>query len=190
MSPSLEDRVAKLEAEVRLARDKQEIYNSLMLYCRGIDRCVPEVVSQVWPAQNIEVAKRVTDWLRANPKVTMHYVGNCQIEVDGDEAESEAYMIAYHVYDVDGVEKLRVKAMRDLRTWKRTDAGWVTVDRGGRDEWNWFARIEERAPGADQWVYGERGPEDATFHIREALEADRGRPMTAAGYPGLKAWDR
>jgi hypothetical protein len=189
---SLEERVVQLEAEVQLARDKQDIYDQLMRYCRGIDRAVPEVVTKVWPAQDLETCTRITTWLTENTRMTMHYVGNFLVKVDGDDAETEAYMIAYHIYLVDGVEKLRVKAGRDFRTWKRTDDGWVTTDRDFRDEWNWFVPIEEHAPGADQWVYGERGTGDPAFHVHESLTADReertNRP--AVGYPGLKAWGK
>jgi hypothetical protein len=190
MSFSLEERVAQMEADVRLTRDKQEIYDALMRYCRGIDRCVPEVVTKVWPSQDLETCTRITDWLRANTEMTMHYVGNCLIKVDGDEAETEAYMIAYHVYDVDGTEKLRVKAGRDLRSWTRTDDGWITTDRAFRDEWNWFPEITERAPGADQWTYGERSLDDPAFNVRKSLEdsVEERRANPKAGYPGLKAW--
>jgi SnoaL-like domain len=190
MALSLEERVAELEAEVKLARDKQDIYDSLMRYCRGIDRCVPEVVQQVWPSQSLETCTGITDWLRENTVMTMHYVGNCLVKVDGDQGETEAYMIAYHTYDVDGVWKLRVKAGRDFRTWQRTDDGWVTTDRDFRDEWNWFVPLTERAPGADAWTYGERGIEDPAFHVRESLgkSLDERRATPVAGYPGLKAW--
>ena len=202
MSVTLEERVAQLEAkleqvaqlevELRLARDKQQIYDSLMLYCRGIDRCVPELVHRVWPAQDLETCNAITDWLSANTKVTEHFIGNCLIDVDGDEAQSEAYLFSYHVYDVDGKEKLRVKAMRDFRTWKRTDDGWVATKRTGRDDWNWFVELEERAPGAEAWTYGERGTGDIAFHIRETMNTEgydgNGAALQPAGYPGLRAW--
>jgi hypothetical protein len=183
---------ASLEERLQLLEDKQAVYDQLMRYCRGIDRTVPEVVNSVWPGQDMETCKRITDWLRENPTMTMHYVGNCLVEVNGDEATTEAYMIAYHLYNQEDGEKLRVKAGRDLRLWKRTDDGWVTIERDFMDEWNWMATIDERAPGADQWVYGQRGIQDAAFSIKESLVGSRDERASrpAAGYPGLKAWGK
>jgi hypothetical protein len=196
MSDSLERRVEQLEqdlkttkAALRTATDKQEIYDTLMRYCRGIDRCDPELVSSTTPENTPEDCKAITDWLRANTKMTMHFIGNCLIDVHGDEAESETYFISYHLVDRDGKEYLRSKAARYFHTWERSATGWISTGKTARDEWNSFVEIAERAPGAESWFYGERSHDDPAFAIREALarmlaERETEDDQRYAGYTG------
>jgi hypothetical protein len=192
MSVSLEERVAQLEARLEatdaalgVAADKQAIYDTLMRYCRGIDRCDPELVASTTAKETEEDCKGITDWLRANTKMTMHFIGNCLIDVVGDEAESEAYFISYHLVDCDGKEFLRSKAARYFHTWVRSDTGWISTGKTGRDEWNSFVEIVDRAPGAESWIYGERSHEDPAFRIRDELErAHEDDDARFAGYSG------
>jgi hypothetical protein len=167
VSQSLEERVAQLEAEVRLARDKQKIYDTLMQYCRGIDRCDADLVLGTYPTYD---AKNIVDWLLANPTMTMHFIGNCLIDVHGDDAESESYFFSFHTNARDAKTYLRTRAGRYIHHWKRVGDGWITADRDIRDEWNDDRELEKA--GDDGFLYGERGPGvDAAFHIRETLES-------------------
>jgi hypothetical protein len=167
MTDSVEQRLADLEQQVRVLRDRQEIYDTLMRYCRGIDRGDAELVASTYPAYPSE---RIIEMLMRETEVCMHLVGNCLIEVQGDEAVSESSFISYQVISRDGARYVRTRAGRYLHQWRRTDHGWVTEDRDVRDEWNSLDEITA-APLSEKWVYGERSHSDIVYSISETLKA-------------------
>jgi hypothetical protein len=172
MSDSLEERITRLEAEVRVARDKQEIYDQIMRYSRGVDRCNQDLIQSTYPTYP---AAGVVAYSLKNTMTMMHFVGNCLIEVDGDDAESETYFVSYHRIDRDGVEHLRMRGARYLHLWKRVDGRWITTDREMLDEWNSIQEVTERDPGSERWTFGQRSEDDGAFQIRDYLVSTRER---------------
>jgi hypothetical protein len=170
MSESLEERVARLEAEARVARDERQIYKQLMRYARGVDRCDQELIESTFPAYP---AAGVVAYSRKNALSMMHFIGNCLIEVNGDEAESETYFISYHRLDRDGVEHLRMRGARYLHLWARHDGSWITTDREMLDEWNMIQEVSEKDPGMERWIFGQRSRDDGAFKIRDYLIGTR-----------------
>src|SRR5579862_6584175 len=172
MSSSLDARVAQLEAdlaELKVVRDRQQIYDRFMLYTRGVDRCDPAIVAEVYPGCP---AAGILKWVLARTKVAMHFVGNCLSTVDGDDAESEAYFISYHLVARDTTDYLRCRGARYFMSWRRAETGWIIVEREVVDEWSIVQEIAERAEDNETWIklHGRRSTEDASYDIRKFLE--------------------
>jgi ketosteroid isomerase-like protein len=96
---SLSERVAR-------AVDQQEIADVIYRYCRGIDRCDFDLVRSCYHADATDdhgdFRGGVDDFIafvRAGLtrfERTMHFVGNLLVEVRGDTARVESYVIAHH----------------------------------------------------------------------------------------------
>jgi hypothetical protein len=57
-------------------------------------------------------------------RATMHTMLNHLVEVNGDRAKSETYCVAYHYYDVDGVQQQYVMGIRYEDQLRRRGDGW------------------------------------------------------------------
>jgi len=100
---SLED---KTQTALKVLLDKQEIHETLMRYCRGIDRCDEELLRSVYHPDAVDnhgqfngKAADFIPWALKGLQrdaSTMHFVGNELIEPQGDTAWSESYLIAVH----------------------------------------------------------------------------------------------
>lgn len=102
---------------------RQQIYDALVRYCRGVDRLDRDIILSVYhPGANDNhggfngPVEEFVDWVFGNHKgkieACSHYVSNVLIEVDGDVAYSESYILAYHRKTADG-------ATADLSGWGR-----------------------------------------------------------------------
>ena len=91
-----------LAATVRDLRDRQEIHDCLLRYCRGIDRLDAELMLSAYHADAIDDhglvvlgAADFVDWAidfhRTNNPIHQHGIGNLTIDLDGDVAHSECY---------------------------------------------------------------------------------------------------
>lgn len=85
--------------------DKQAIYEVLVRYCRGADRCDADLIGSVyhedayddhgyWKGYGREFASFVSARLDAANVATTHSISNALIEVDGDFAYSESQVVA------------------------------------------------------------------------------------------------
>lgn len=96
----------KTERALRVLLDKQEIHEVLMRYCRGIDRCDPELLHSVYHPDATDdhglFTGKAVDFIPWALKAlvrdegTSHYVANELTEVDGDVAYCESYFFGIH----------------------------------------------------------------------------------------------
>lgn len=158
---SVEERLTRMETELRLVRDKQEIHDVLMLYVRGQDRHDRELIFSLQPpdfprtggpAINEDQVIDNENNFGERTKLSMHFVGNVLIEVDGDKAKSETYFISYHLIDRDGQEYIRPMAARWMNRWERIDGRWLMTYRKVIGGWNMIQPITEKAPGSEGWI--------------------------------------
>lgn len=86
--------------------DRQEIYEVLTRYCRGVDRCDVELIRSVYhddaiddhgmfKGLGIDFAQWIVDWERENLRMGQHFIGNYSCELDGDVAHTETYCISF-----------------------------------------------------------------------------------------------
>jgi hypothetical protein len=176
----------ELEDFVRELRDKREIYETMMLYCRGIDRGIPEMAAaSFWPDATIDTGILVKsgsdtttgrEWMDKNGcKATMHFLGNQYVELQGDIAFCETYMLSYMTMDHEGAEYTRVRGSRYIDRWERREGSWKVARRVVVDDWTRFdpstALAGSKFTGRH---HGKLGYEDEVFRMKEeyaALEA-------------------
>lgn len=91
------DRIESIEA----------IRNCLHQYCRAIDRRDSKLIETIfWPDSKVEYgiykgtggefSGLIHSWMDNGFKLTDHLLGNITINVQGDRAHSEAYLLAFH----------------------------------------------------------------------------------------------
>ena len=103
--------IASLEEEVRLLReqmsrllDRQQILDCVIRYARGLDRHDEEILASVFHEDAIDHHGDFTGpidefvpWANALHEATWaahtHYMANNRVEIDGDVAHSETYVL-------------------------------------------------------------------------------------------------
>jgi hypothetical protein len=134
---------------------ESEIRSVLARYCRAVDRMDWELLASLYHPDAIDnhvsfvgdVASFV-NWVRevALPRFvwSMHNLGTCVIEIDGDTAHVETYAVAYHgEHYSEDEELLKTIAVRYVdRFESRAGGPWLIADRVVTAEW----RREERIP--------------------------------------------
>ncbi|MFO0449299.1 MAG: nuclear transport factor 2 family protein [Pseudomonadota bacterium] len=99
--------MTELPPELREVIDRQKIYDVLTRYCRALDRCDVELMKTVYWEDGFDdhgvfegnaqefaefIVREIQRWF----EVTMHSISNVHMELDGDVAHTESYLIAYH----------------------------------------------------------------------------------------------
>jgi hypothetical protein len=161
---------------LREVADRQEIHQTLMRYCRGVDRADEDLINSAFhpgavddhgtPRPAPELARGVAT---GTQRQLMHFMGNVLIDLDGDTAFVESYFISFSHQDEDAVTSTRTRAGRYLDRFERRDGTWKIAHRLVVDEW---ARLDEltRIPEHVGMHVGVRGPQDAVYHLRERLK--------------------
>src|SRR5919201_1355684 len=130
MRDELEARVVALEAKLQAVADKQEIHETLMRYCRGVDRADAELISSAFHPDAIsdhglivfsgaDIGETLAK-LEHSVKTSTHFVGR----------------------------------------WERRDATWKIAYRIVPGECNRVDPIAERIPNADKLHAGSHSRED------------------------------
>jgi uncharacterized protein (TIGR02246 family) len=113
--------------------DKQAIREVVMRYCRGVDRCDPELVgSAYWPDGTDDhpgdqhftgatIGEEMVQSMREHMLSTNHQITTQTIELDGDRAAAESYSLGNHVM-ADG-RRLRT-LVRYLDQFERRGGEW------------------------------------------------------------------
>lgn len=142
--------------QTRIPSDREEIRDVLARYCRAADRCDAELLAELYhpdatedhsghvgPAKEFRAAviPRLHDtWDR-----TQHVLGSSLIEVDGDVAHVETYVVAHHVRRPDErgrVEKWELGA-RYVDRFERRDGRWRIAHRVLVRDWEDVREIRE-----------------------------------------------
>jgi hypothetical protein len=106
MNARPDDVLARLEARLEEVEDRQKVYDVLARYCRALDRCDLELMKTVYWEDGIDdhgvfsgnaqefaefIIREIREWF----ELTMHAICNVMIELDGDTAYTESYLISY-----------------------------------------------------------------------------------------------
>ncbi len=127
--------------------DRAAIHDVMMRYARGIDRRDYALVRSCFtPDAHTDygwiyqgpldgLIARIESGLRGFA-MTMHFMGNELIEVEGDRASMETYCVAYHQPAApDRGKDLMIMGLRYLDTLVRTPGGWRISHRELKQEW-------------------------------------------------------
>lgn len=179
--------------------DKDAVREVMLTYCRALDRLDEELLRSVfWPdsTHNMgfvgpsndpslpnapgapgDFCHYAIEVLNTHHK-THHFLANVLVEVEGDEAFTEAYFTAYHRMKAAGTPGAAANAWdtemdfwvagRYMDRMEKRDNVWKITHRSGLTDWT---RIEPPASsGGDQTIKrqsGERGHGDLIFNRRK-----------------------
>jgi len=158
-------RVTDFSPEIRALLDKQEITELLTRYLRAIDRgdiatlrasYLPEAIEEhggiySGPAQGY--LDTIESALTHPKAVGTHTLTNVLIDLDGDRAVSEHYVLALTRLKVAGVVSDSLVATRIIDDLERRDGRWGIARRRLRFDW-----VHDIGPRPESWLYGSRDP--------------------------------
>lgn len=143
----LETRLTALDPQVQYLKDRKEIFDAMKRYTRGADRHDKELTaSAFWPEATIGVGTPMSrdeyvEWEEttlAGYAAHQHHVTGQTVEIDGDTAHVESYVVYFLVprdrgADAAGAatlgralttEKTRLGSGRYIERWERRDGEW------------------------------------------------------------------
>jgi SnoaL-like domain len=146
---------ADLTAQIKDLLDKQAIHEVLMRFARALNRLDPELVTScVFPDAEVDMGFAVfvglnyPDMIRAERQRPggpvkfgrLQILGNELVELQGDSAHSETYVISYQHIQRDGKTFTCARAGRFIDRFERRDDVWKIAHRRLIDEWS---RVDE-----------------------------------------------
>lgn len=205
MAQDIEGRLAHLERELTVLKDKEAIRDVIFKYCRAVDRADAELLkSCYWPdgfddhgfygGNAMEFADYVTPLLRKT-LATTHAISNPIVEIDGEVACAESQVDVLHrvitetgklVYEwiqcryLDGFEKRMGEWRIKTRAVVADGAFWMQLD---------AALLMERdflSPG-EALLQSARHPEDPVYSLRGVNDLAKVREPKADIWAGLAA---
>lgn len=127
---------------------KDEIRDVVYRYCRAADRCDAELLASVYHpdatedhggfvGSAAEFRQQVIPRLRSRWTATQHLLGNILIEINGDIAHTESYVVAYHVPppDTEGRTLMWVLGARYVDRFECRDGKWLIAHRVMVKDW-------------------------------------------------------
>ncbi|MEZ5737653.1 MAG: nuclear transport factor 2 family protein [Novosphingobium sp.] len=163
---SVEERLQRIE-------DIEAIRGLLSQIARGIDRFDGELLAEAIHADAIidmggaapisgsAFASALKPPAEPRPG-RMHIITNERIDITGDNAESETYILSCQDMLAGEVRKTRLRAGRYLDRFERRDGGWKLSARTLIDEWSRIDEVTEAiSPGAHT---GRPAPDDLSYH--------------------------
>jgi len=168
------------DPELQALLDKQAITEVLNLYLRGADRADIDLIAAAYHPGAIEdhgglymgpaeayVAMMAEQLPHA--KIMNHLCTNVLIDLDGDSANVESYILAYSRMKKDGEKFDSLTLARALDRFERRDGAWKIAHRRLVWEWNHdmpFAETWGRGlmtPDPKKLVRGRKKPDDLLY---------------------------
>ena len=125
--------------DIQILLDKESLHDLIMTYCRATDRRDVDLLASVYHPGAIEdrgeiftgTAVEFIEWSAGNItdfEITVHRVFNTLFVIEGDKAEGEIYVEAYH--RTKGEEPMEIIAGgRFLDCYEKRDGKWGLVHR-------------------------------------------------------------
>ena len=167
-------------AALQTLLDKQAIHEVLVRYCRGADRGDADLIAEAYHEDAIEdhggtFKGKASDYiamlrkiLPSAPRMT-HATTNVLIEVEGDRARAESYILTFSRRDGidDPFDSLTMARVIDR--FERRDGRWAIAHRRLAWEWNHEMPLRESwgrgaiAPDPEALVRGAKKPDDILY---------------------------
>ena len=158
-----------------LLEAEAEIRRALLRYTRGIDRLDGELVASAfhpgamcvdYGADPLAIEDFVTyaiPRLEAGYLATQHRMSNISVDFgdDPDRARCEAYVLAFHVEQVDDGQRLHTFNGRYIDDFAWRDGAWKIAKRVLRLDWSRVEALDETMGGA--WVQSARDRTDVVY---------------------------
>lgn len=156
------------------AEARRQIRNALLSYCRGIDRLDPEALAAAFhpgaelvdygpESMTIEAfTERALASLGKRFTATQHRISNTAIDLEGEKALVETYVLAYHVEAGDDGDRLHTFNGRYIDRFELRAGSWRIARRTLRYDWSTVESMGERMGGP--WVAsGRAGSPDPLY---------------------------
>lgn len=153
--------------------ERQQIHDLLFSYCRGIDRMDVELVRSCYHQDAIDEhgsfkgnVDEFIDWcwrLLSRYSMTMHYISNILVEIDGHRALSESYGTAVHRGDKQYPERNLVVGFRFVDVMEKRSGQWRIMRRVATTEWVSRHSEENHWPIPDSMRQGQRNRDDIIY---------------------------
>lgn len=173
------------DARIQALLDKQAITDVINLYLRGADRADADLIAAAYHPDAIEdhggvykgsASDYVALMAKMLPKagVMNHLATNIVIELDGDVAHAEHYILAFARMKKDGEKFDTLTLARAIDRFERRGGEWRIAHRQLAWEWNHempFAESWGRGtmfPPGTELVRGAKKPDDLIYAARNA----------------------
>jgi hypothetical protein len=182
-----QNQINTFEARLRLVEDRQAIHDVIVRYCRGVDRSDPDLVLSAFHDDAIDnhfgvvlpfreaigtlKAARSGGGSAPSKTTSMHNICNVLIEVDGDVARCESYVIVIVRIPQDGGATDWMHAGRYVDRFERRNGEWRIAYRTVVYDLERFDEVLPAADGLSQARYldnavrGKRGQGDFSYEI-------------------------
>ncbi|MBU3740326.1 MAG: nuclear transport factor 2 family protein [Rhodoferax sp.] len=175
---------AHTEARLRRLLDERDIHDVLLRYCRGVDRCDKTLIASCyhadavddhgnWQVLGADAAQHIFDLVKPGPDAAMHFLGNARVEVEGDTAFAESYVLAFRAFRRDDKPFTRTRAVRFVDRFTRRDGEWRISERVVADDWNRVDEVIEALADTHKFRYGSKDQDDPVYAIRRGGLARR-----------------
>ncbi|MFQ3894802.1 nuclear transport factor 2 family protein [Sphingobium sp. R-7] len=165
-----------IEATVRELKDRAEIRDVMLRYCRGVDRCDHGLTLSAYHkgatdhhGSFVGSAEEFADWAirlhREQLVWTSHYITNHYCEIEGDSATAETYVQAILRYESDDKLFDIVGCGRYLDKLERRDGKWGIVERIVLGDWDRVDEVTDRVEGdlVAKLIRGTRDSKDPSY---------------------------
>jgi hypothetical protein len=174
-----------LEKRLRLLEDRQAIHDVILRYCRGVDRSEPDLILSAFHDDAIDnhfgvvlpfreaiaTLKAARSGDSPSNTTSMHNICNLLIELDGDVARCESYLIVIVRIPKDGGDIDWLHAGRYVDRFERRNGEWRIAYRTVVYDVERFDEVVPAPVGLSQASYlnnavrGKRGSGDFSYEI-------------------------
>lgn len=167
--------IRKIMDRLAIAADKLECTELVARLARGIDRCDPVLLADVFHPDATDdhgifvgSASDFIAWvvpLLKTMKRTQHVIGQTLIAVDGDHAAGESYFLAHHALEGPDGDIFLIAAGRYLDRFERRDGEWKISHRHAVYDWNSTTALTDNfdRDGTGPQVFGQRSERDPSY---------------------------
>jgi SnoaL-like domain len=153
----------------------KQIQAVIIRAARGYDRCDRELIRSAyhpdaWDDHGVfsGPVEAFVDWVIPLHQAlvwTSHYVTNIHIELDGDMARCESYVIANLRYEQDGALHDLLGCGRYFDRFERRNGKWLIAHRHAIGDWNRVDRVDAQFEGelVKLLETGKRGKDDPSY---------------------------
>ena len=171
----------------------RQIHAAITHFARGVDRCDREMILSAfhpdgWDDHGVfsGPAEAFADWVipvHRSMVWTAHYNTNVDIELDGDTARSETYVIANLRYQENGSLCDLFGCGRYFDRFERRDGKWLIAHRHAISDWNRVDKVEQQASGpvVDLLDRGRRDTNDPGYAHFAGTRPERRPKLQPAG---------
>ncbi len=150
-----------LDSVLQKLVDKAAICELMMKYARGIDRRDLDLVASGFTSdahtnydgqeqQGLEDVIRSLRTGTSRFERSTHFMGDQEIQINGDNADVETYAIDYLLYTVEGIQYQSVGGLRYQDRMARHNGRWLVQHRILHNDWRNNSRIDTSVPGNEQ----------------------------------------